>query len=226
MSPLPLLAAGNDVGTLIEVIVVILVLVGSAIARAVAAMRQPGQPPAGGPAQPAKPISADVADEIDEFLRRAAQRRGASAPRPASASPSGPSPTPTIAAPSAKPIQAEPVVTAKPVGGQVGEHVQKYLDEQEFTRRAGRLGEEVAQTDREVDQHLHQIFDHSLSQLAFVPGEAANATTGSEPAETAETSPEALVLADNLLTIFGDPGSIRQAMVLNEVIHRPEERWQ
>ena len=82
----------------------------------------------------------------------------------------------------------------RPVGGEVSAHVKKYLDSEKFESRAGELGQDVVQTvDREIDQHLHQVFDHSVSRLAAVPGEAAAAPAvepsgayGGLPAESSE----------------------------------------
>ena len=127
--------------------------------------------------QPPRPVPKDAADEIDDFLRRAAQQRIAQPARaaqpPAAAQSPQPARLPAAGAAAPKPVVAE-VVAAAPVGGQVTEHVQKFLDTGEFTRRGDQLGEEVvAQVDREIDQHLHQVFDHSLSQIAATPGETA-----------------------------------------------------
>ena len=111
-----------------------------------------------------------MANEIDEFLRRVAERgkRNGVEPAPRPTSQEVPA-TPKV---SEKPVVAETAADT-PIGRQVTEHVTKYLDEQEFARRSAQLGAEVVEVDREVDQHLHQTFDHSVSKLATVPGEAA-----------------------------------------------------
>ena len=70
------------------------------------------------------------------------------------------------------PVHAE-VVADAPVGGKVEEHVKKYLDSEDFARRESQLGEEVAQADKAIDQHFSQVFDHQVSRLASLPGEAA-----------------------------------------------------
>ena len=98
---------------------------------------------------------------------------------------------------------------------------------QEFTRRSEDLGEEVAQADREIDQHLHQVFDHRVSQLELVPGEAAAPPAATfETSETTEAAPVAsLPVAVGLLDLIGSPESLRQAIILNEILQRPEHRW-
>jgi hypothetical protein len=230
----PLLAAINvDV---IETLVILVIAGIAGIARVLAAMQQK-QPPAGGPRvqQPPRPIPKDAADEIDDFLRRAAQQRTSQPTPQRTAQPAGqrtaqapqPARLPAARAAASKPVVAE-VVAAAPVGGQVTEHVQKFLDTEEFTRRGDQLGEEVvAQVDREIDQHLHQVFDHSLSQIAATPGETAAPPEAVGVMELPESSATEIpsTFATDLAALLTDSNSIRHAIVLNEIIHRPEERW-
>jgi hypothetical protein len=208
-------------------VVVLLVLAGLAgLGKLLAGAQKvpPGQRP-----RPAQPPPADVADEIETFLRRAARRQEAPKPAPTE-------PVRQVQAPFRKlpprqpeqPILAEAVgeKSPKPVGGQVTDHVNKYLDTEEFGRRTARLGDEVAQADREIDQHLHQVFDHTLSRLTDVPGEAAAPPTAVAPPGLVEASPEALTSSsESLLAFFTDPDTLCQAVVLSEILHRPEERW-
>ena len=176
MNALPLPLAALDV-FLIKAVVIIIVLILAGVARLVAKL-QGMQPPAG---RPPRPVPRDVAEEIEEFMRRSAGRRNVPGTQPAPVSPSKP---PPVAKPAPVAVGPEPSV-----GGQVEEHVKKYLDAQEFRRRSEELGEEVAQVDREIDQHLHQVFDHEVSHLELVPGEAAAAPAATfETAEQAEAS--------------------------------------
>jgi hypothetical protein len=200
---------------LIKAVVVIIVFILAGIAQLIAKLQQM-QPPAG---RPPRPVPPNVAEEIGEFMRRAASRRNAAGGQAAPGSPPKPSPV----APPAR-VEAAP---EPPVGGQVEEHVKKYLDAQEFTRRSEDLGEEVAQADREIDQHMHQVFDHRVSQLELVPGEAAAPPAATfETSETTEAAPVAsLPVAVGLLDLIGSPESLRQAIILNEILQRPEYRW-
>jgi hypothetical protein len=210
-------------------VVVLLVLAGLAgLGKLLAGQKvPPGQRP-----RPAQPPPADVADEIEAFLRRAAQRQ--EAPKPTPAEPVRQVQATPRKLPPRQPRQPEQPILAeavgekspKPVGGQVTEHVKKYLDTEEFGRRTARLGDDVAQTDREIDQHLHQVFDHALSRLTDVPGEAASPPTAVAPPGLVEASPEALTSSsESLLAFFTDPDTLCQAVVLSEILHRPEERW-
>ena len=119
-----------------------------------------------------------------------------------------------------------------PVGGQVTEHVKKYLDAEAFDSRAGQLGQDVTQTvDREIDQHLHQVFDHSVSRLAAMPGESASAAGGRGAGRWRLRRPMRRPRrffrrnAMDLVAVLSSADLIRQAIVLNELFRRPEERW-
>ena len=106
------------------------------------------------------------------------------------------------------------------------QHVKKYLDEEEFTRRSKKLGEDVAESDDKIERHLKSVFDHSLSKIAATPGE-----TASPPgAKLADTAPEITmatpsIAAGDVAALFGNPLSIRQAVIISEILNRPLERW-
>jgi hypothetical protein len=221
---LSILFAGID-AELIKAIVILVFLALAGLAKLLSGMQQvpPGQRPR------VAPPPAEVSDEIEDFLRRAAQRQSAPQSPPAQPVRQIPKKFPR---PAVEPILAVAVDETtekpqpKPVGGQVTEHVQKYLDAGEFSRRTSRLGDEVAQTDREIDEHLHQVFDHTVSRLSNVPGEAAAPPVAVAPPGMVETSPDELATsAENLLAVFSDPDLLCQAVVLSEILHRPEERW-
>ena len=111
----------------------------------------------------------------------------------------------------------------EPIGTEVVKHVEKYLDTGVFATRSGQLGSEVVQADAQTDQRLKRTFDHEVSRLASKPGEAA-----APPAAlmTDESAPVAAVAVSlGLSTLLGDPDAIRQAIIVSEVLHRPEERW-
>jgi hypothetical protein len=217
----PLLAA-ND-AELVRVIVIIvfglLVGVGKFMA-----MVKKGKPPApmGPRPTPPTPANMNAKNEIEEFMRRAAAKS-----RPASNAgpvrqPPQPRPRPMVE----KPVQAQ-VVSEEPVGARIGKEVDRDLDTQEFSKRSTQLGSEVAQADREIDQRLHQVFDHHVSNLELMPGEAATAPVVVAPLELTEQSLLDIpaTFATGLSDLLADPDSVRQAIVLNEILHRPEERW-
>jgi hypothetical protein len=210
--PLPPLLA--DVGEVIGIVIVLLIFVVPTIAQMLAKMQPPQRPPGGGPRKVAPPGSdPSVQSEIDEFLRRVSERRGRTRATPA------PPRRPET------PVQAElvqPPPADEPVGAGVGKQVATYLDTEEFSRRTAQLGSDVVQADADVNQRLKQDFGHDVSQLAKKPGEAAAPSVADE---TAAAPAAAVGAMAGLLTLLGDPEGIRQAIVLNEILQRPEDRW-
>jgi hypothetical protein len=211
----PLFAA-VDPGTVIKIVVILLLFVVPAIGRLLAKIQQI-PPPDKRPLPPPSAPPDNVADEIGEFMRRAAQRQRS----PKGVRRVAVEQTP----PTAAPVRAE-VVGEEPVGGQVEQHVKKYLDAESFARREDALGKEVAQADRQIDQRLQQVFDHRVSKLEAVPGESATAPVAYEPPDlVGAAAATADSFATGLLDLITNPDSLRQAIVLNEILQRPEGRW-
>ena len=214
----PLFAGIEDV---IGIIIFILVIVVPAIARMLnkAQQQQRGGGPPPGPPQggQAGARHGNVEDDIGEFLRRAAERRGGAA----AAEP----PPPVRQQPLDMPVVAE-VAEEAPLGGQLREHVGEYLDSSRFQRRASELGDEVAQADRLTDRRLHQKFDHEIGQLSGTPGESAEPLRTVESPEpedrTSEFPPTAAV---GVAAMLRDVETIRQAVIISEILNRPQQRW-
>ena len=201
---LPIFAAGWD--DLIGLLVVLLFIVVPVIGQLLAKLRQ-AQPPAGGP-RPQQPVPVDVADEIEVFMRRVLGQQGSEETPPIRNEP----------APVERPVEAE-VVAEEPCGERVVEHVEKHLDSQEFSHRASRLGGGVVQADDKLKQHLSQTFDHKLGQLETATVEPSS-TSGAAAVEISPT------FAAGWAAMLSNTDSVRRAIVLSEIIHRPEERWE
>ena len=193
--------------------VILLFFIVPAIGQLLAKVKQ-APPPAGG-GRPQRPAPHDVEDEIEVFMRRALGQRAEKEP-PVRARP----------APVAQPVEAE-VVAAAPVGGQVASEVRRHLDSGEFVQRTGRLGKEVVQTDKQLEQHLHQAFDHKLGQLESAEAKTSPPRASDVPPDL--SGPTAVevppTVAAGLAAMLGNAESLSQAIVLSEIIHRPEERW-
>ena len=233
-----LIAANAD---LIEIVVILIITALAGLGQFLAKFREK-QPPAAGakpkpnPAQ--RPVPADVADEIENFLRRAQERR-AGAKRPREVAPQADRPTrqpqrqpvPAEAVPAeAVPNEAVPneVAELKPLDERVEDHVQRYLNEDEFTRRGTSMGKEVVDdVTRDIDQHLQQVFDHQVGQLgaASTAGAPLTPTAGGLMPESSEATSTATAEATDWAALLANPGSVRQAIVFNEILSRPEQRW-
>jgi hypothetical protein len=247
------LFAAVDIGIIIKILVIALVVLSSVVGKILTSMRGPQRPagpmrpPVIPPQQPrqgqqpqaqaARPKS--VKEEIDEFLSRAAQKKQGQAtpadPTRRISQPMSPlaqreDPTRRISQPTAPlaqrvgPVEAE-VVRERPVGGAVSAHVKKYLDEKEFDQRASKLGGEVAAADTKIEQHLQQVFGHGISKLAAKPGETAAPPTP-QTAGIFQDEPAALPAAGlGLAALLNNIDNLRQAIVINEILKRPSDRW-
>ena len=217
MSTFPPLWAA-DWQDLIPFLVVIVIFIVSAIQKLLAkvgeAQQRPGgprRPPGqGGPPQPAP----NAEDEIADFLRRAIGKRGDQPPaKPQKA----PAPTRPARPQPARPQPAVAEAVRQPAGGLASRHVETRVDTTEFGQRTAQLGDEVAHTDNQVEERLHEKFDHELGQFAGTVSKPA-APEGSAaglPATAAAGLPVLLSNAEN----------IRQAIIINEILTRPEQRW-
>lgn len=166
-----------------------------------------------------------LAGEIEDFLKRAGAKRQERARRkqPTKAV-VNPAPTPPP-----KPVRrlvpsaAEPQNLDVATGRSVADHVQKHLDTRQFAERASHLGDEdIAKNDAERDAHRKQVFDHKLGRLADT---STGITDSAETSLTdAPTQPEPAA-AVPLATLLSNPQNLKNAIVLNEILSRPEHRW-
>ncbi len=196
---------------IIGLVTVILFFIGPAVWKIIASGQQQKAPPAGQPRQmqqqARRPAPADVDDEISQFLRSAAERRGQ--PRQQARQ--------QQARPAERPVEAA-VVADEPSGRRVAEHVREHISNQEFAQRASRLGQQVSQTDDRVREHLHEVFDHQVGSLAKKPTRTS-AFAEPKPSELPMTA------AAGLAAMLSNADSVRQAIVINEILTRPEDRW-
>jgi hypothetical protein len=174
-------------------------------------------------------------DEVEEFLRRVAQLRAqAEAQARAQQQRPGfqpPQPPPQRMMPPARLVPAhEEVVYLEPaeaevvdaelaeLGDDVGRHVAQHLrGDQEIAAHTRQLGAEVDQADDKLESRLHQTFDHQLGRLR---------KTASDTAATEHAKPAPDVTLIEIRNMLGSPASIRDSIVMAEILRRPEDRWQ
>lgn len=175
-------------------------------------------------------------DEVEEFLRRAAQRR-AQVEAQARGAAQGKRPAkPPPAAPPARRLaqQGEPLVVLQPVDAQVvdaqlvnsvdriaAEVNQLARGAASVSAHSARLGAEVDRADDNLDAHLQSVFDHKLGSLQATP--IGNATG---PAASPSAQRIATATQTNILRMLRTPGGMRDAIIISEVLKRPEERWE
>ena len=123
-------------------------------------------------------------------------------------------------APPTRPIEAE-VIDAELA--EQPDRLEKYVARdlsgtQEIAEHTRHLGEEVDRRDDKMEAHLHQMFDHKVGNLK-------KQATDSVP-KTPEVGDEAVTLTSlGIAQMMRSPQAIRNAIILGEVLHRPEERW-
>jgi hypothetical protein len=213
---------------LIWIVLVILFVVVPAIGQMLAKAKQ-GQAGRGG-AQPGPPgqqqPQKDLADEIGEFLRRAAQKRGAGAGQPQAQQqrPQQQRPQqqrPQQQRPAPKPVQVEVIEPERPpVGEGLKQRVAQDVDTTKFKTQAAGLGRVAAQSEAKTKERLRKKFDRKLGQLERKRSAVEEAA-----------SPEDGTLfipatgAAGLAALLSEPQALRQAVVLHEILKRPEDRW-
>ena len=77
------------------------------------------------------------------------------------------------------------------------------------------MADDVVREDVKMRQHLEQVFDHQVGRLAV----AADPNASSRDAGAAA----AVVLSP--VTLLTNSQSLRSAIILNEILQRPEDRW-
>ena len=188
-----------------------------------------------------KPVSLEetLRREVEEFLKRAQGepktppqvKRPAGPPRQRPAAPpQKPRPQQAAEPPTRRLVndpqsvtgrkQAEPVLEVVRTGAPTGAAVDAYVTEQmrgvaAIGQHAQRLGEEVALADDRMEAQLQQKFDHRVGTLA--PSSASTIS----PQEASPGSSAAREFRE----LLARPGGMRQMVIANEILRRPEERW-
>jgi hypothetical protein len=206
MSACVLLAAGIPA----EVIIVLLALIFGGLKLLAQVLKQGRLPQ---PPRPARPMAGPLQDQIEEFLRRAAERRGPAMPQRQ---------TPAGDVPASAPIEAAEVVD-EPVGDRMMQQVQQDMDSSEFTRRTAQLGEEVVAADSEFSQRAQQTFGGEVSRLARRPGKTATApqaqeTMTSDEAPMVESAASTGESLGDLSGLVSDPANIVRAIIVSEIL--------
>lgn len=229
LTNLPLIAAGEVWEMVIGAIFFILWIVGQLMGnRNEAKQKKQARRP-----RPPQPVEAPVAEaqgqgppkqedalrnEVEEFLRRAqgkpprekepAQREQPvrqlreepppRRPRPEKKRPQRPQPVATRPKPSTTDMRHEGVA----------EHVTKHMSMQETATRIAALGDEVEQADEKLEAHLHEKFDHQLGSL--------------QHEDKQKVASKRTDVAADIADMLSRPEGMRQLIVANEILKRPE----
>ncbi len=188
------------------------------------AQRPPRPPqPQGQPADPLTGGPSQLNAEIEQFLKRATERRGDRAVRERAANVKPPPKAPQKPLRDTRreqPLDVEPL--AQRELSSVAASVEKHMADRGFTSRAEHLADDIVRADQQMESHLQKAFGHRVGTLPdSAPKASATPATDSVPQVVEGISP----VAAGVVAILADPKNIRQAIVLSEILERPEHRW-
>ena len=190
-----------------------------------------------------------MARDIEEFLRRAAERRRqqkGGAPQQPPKQPSKPAqrqrplepqiiedveivPTPPPASarrPSQQPVQRPPqqrppqrLPSEQPRrdlrNESISEHVKSHIDTSRIADHAEHLGERITKVHEKVESRIQKRLDHDITVIDDTPS-----VTAKPPVEI--FGARSTASADGLREMLQDPKSIGQAILLAEILKRPD----
>ena len=159
--------------------------------------------------------------EIEEFLKRAGQRRQRSQRQKEPTLKSPPKPAPrTIAAPAKTAPPPAPPPTQPREISTVSESVEKHLANRGFGQRAEHLADDIVRADAVMEEHVKSAFNRKVGRLG-----GAETSAPAAPVTDVEPTVVAADPATAMATLLANPQNVRQAVILNEILTRPEHRW-
>ena len=219
LTALPLLAVIQ-----IKLLIFIVVMVLYVLNHLISAVKKP--PVKNDPRSPAAPrppgqTRQQVDNELNDFLRRAAEKRAEASQMPAAIAPSrepprsrkkkSPAPAPALVE---QPLSQRRMVNA--------------LEARDEARGLEAPIGQLAQSVNEIDSHVQQVFDHRLGQLgAAMPSVSGASASGTAPSPVEADDKVALApsIASEISALLANPRSLQGAIILNEILSRPEQRW-
>ncbi len=147
--------------------------------------------------------------ELEKLLREISEPRPAQAAKPAAQ----PARAPVLA----QPVEAE-IIEGEPVHDwrrDTADQPIHRLDTDDITQHASQLGAKVGMADEKLEARIHSKFDHDLSHLDEIYGDKKDSD---EPTEGSAAS-------GDIAEMLRNPQSVRQAIILSEILKRPLDRW-
>ena len=203
----------------IKLIIFLLIFVGPLLFRAISKIgqeigKQPGKP--AGPRRPGQ-AGPQQAQNLDDFLRRAAERRAP--PQPIQ----GDVEIIQFEGVDEEPVVAVEVVPSSRLGSSVEDHVAEHMAEGRVTEHATHLADRIAQADEQDELRLHQTFDHEVGRLGHTAShpditEVAEGTDAEVWTKHLHDERPDKSLAADIAGMLRDPTDVRKAIVLSEIL--------
>jgi hypothetical protein len=186
----------------------------------------PNAPPVANPQasrqQGGRPTPLDA--EIEQFLRRADQRKGNRPQQKRAAQQQQPPKPPPKSLPReadiSGPIAAE-VMDDRGLSS-VAASVEQHMANRGFAQRAEHLADDIARADQQMEEHLQKSFNRKVGTLDSTT-QGRSATPLTDTAAKADTGPQSQASA--LAELLSNAQGVRQAVILSEILERPEHRW-
>lgn len=167
-------------------------------------------------------------NEIEEFLRRAAELRARQKQGPAGNAPPR-APTPAKPAPVKQNVVPPKTVRLQqsidPVSGDdIAQHVQQHLDTSNYRQSAQQMAAEIRNADDVIEAHMESVFEHKLGALGGPTSQVQQSTLDDveNAARRKAPAPSGVQLAIELLQ---SPQSARQAFLLSEIMKPVWKKW-
>ena len=159
MSQLPILLAAWGFGDLLLPAIVVIIWV---IGQLVSSRQQEAAPQPRAVPDLLKPKQGDASQEMDEFLRQMAHRRGDQRPAQVEVVPPARLRSNPLAV---EPVEVEIVKPQMPVDDGVAQHVRAHAFGDDIAKRVAHLGERIGLADEAIESHMEQAFDHKVGEL-------------------------------------------------------------
>ena len=161
-------------------------------------------------------------DEIEQFLRQAAAKV-AQQNQPQQQPPPRQQPPRQQQRPAQEILYVEPeIVEAEPVRSlDSSSDSSGQLQPHKFDQSGAQRGQRERMADDMMEAHLHEKFDHQIGELA---GESTQVASDYQDADEVPTLSDAPAnIADQIVNMLSSPNGVQQAIILHEILRRPED---
>ncbi|MFG0263257.1 MAG: hypothetical protein ACF788_12770 [Novipirellula sp. JB048] len=162
-----------------------------------------------------------MAGDLEDFLRRAAQRRQANAAGQSAATPPPAASRPAASRADAPAPRRKPQYSDSRTERVTSDHAEEILVA-EVVQETQEKPSPWQERQRKIEQAKRAAVQAEADAAAALKKVKASNRAKSPPASEAETSDD---LAADLLRLLQSPAGIRQAVLLREILDRPIDRW-
>lgn len=168
-------------------------------------------------------------NEVEEFLRRVAQRRQQQAQQAARHNQPGTQAVPVSRVPPSSAPLVDAVIVAEDAGvsgSNIVRNVRSHLDAQSFDERARHLGEGARLSEQRLERQVEQRFQNEVTTNSIrTATDSVSAIAPMTPITGAIGSTTDATTASQIVNMLRNSESLRNAILISEVLNRPESRW-